>query len=101
MLCRTYTDLPQSNHRTDAYGGSPEKRARLLLEILQGCREVVPKGFCIGVKMNSADHGAANLEDTMSQIGLLVAAGIDFLEISGGTYENPRVRKYVSTCTHI
>ncbi|CAG8138418.1 unnamed protein product [Penicillium olsonii] len=81
----------KSNHRTDAYGGSPEKRARLLLEILQGCREVVPKGFCIGVKMNSADHGAANLEDTMSQIGLLVAAGIDFLEISGGTYENPRM----------
>ncbi|KAH8430658.1 uncharacterized protein LDX57_008320 [Aspergillus melleus] len=27
----------------------------------------------------------------MSQIGLLVAEGIDFLEISGGTYENPRM----------
>jgi hypothetical protein len=45
------------------------------------------------VKLNSADHGAANLEDTMSQIGLLVTAGIDFLEVSGGTYENPRVRE--------
>lgn len=27
----------------------------------------------------------------MEQIGLIVKAGIDFLEISGGTYENPRM----------
>jgi hypothetical protein len=29
----------------------------------------------------------------MTQIRLLVESGIDFLEVSGGTYENPRVRK--------
>ncbi|KAL2850223.1 FMN-linked oxidoreductase [Aspergillus pseudoustus] len=71
--------------------GSAENRAKLLLEILKGCREVVPATFCIGVKLNSADHSASNLEDTMTQIRLLVEAGIDFLEISGGTYENPRM----------
>ncbi|KAJ5822567.1 hypothetical protein N7447_004907 [Penicillium robsamsonii] len=81
----------KSNLRTDDYGGSPERRAKLLLDILKGCREVVPDNFCIGVKLNSADHGATNIEDTMSQIGLLVTAGIDFLEVSGGTYENPRM----------
>lgn len=27
----------------------------------------------------------------MMQIALIVEAGIDFLEISGGTYENPTV----------
>lgn len=53
----------------------------------------MPATFCIGVKLNSADHSGANLEDTMTQIKLLVEAGIDFLEVSGGTYENPRVRK--------
>lgn len=51
----------------------------------------MPATFCVGVKLNSADHSAANLEDTMTQIRLLVEAGIDFLEVSGGTYENPRV----------
>jgi len=27
----------------------------------------------------------------MTQIGLLAEAGIDFLEVSGGTYEDPKV----------
>lgn len=30
----------------------------------------------------------------MTQIALLVSAGIDFLEISGGTYEDPRMMGY-------
>lgn len=48
--------------------------------------------FCIGIKLNSADHDAADFEDTMRQIELLVEAGIDFLEISGGSLENPQVK---------
>lgn len=82
---------PKSNIRTDAYGGSAEKRAKFLLDILAGCRKVVPPNFCIGVKLNSADHGSSGFEDCMTQIGLLVEAGIDFLEISGGSYENPKM----------
>ncbi|RAH60334.1 FMN-linked oxidoreductase [Aspergillus piperis CBS 112811] len=82
---------PKTNLRTDAYGGSAENRAKLLVEIIKGCREVVPATFCIGVKLNSADHSALSLEDTMTQIRLLVESGIDFLEVSGGTYENPRM----------
>jgi 2,4-dienoyl-CoA reductase-like NADH-dependent reductase (Old Yellow Enzyme family) len=31
------------------------------------------------------------MSDTIEQIGLLVQAGIDFLEISGGTYEDPKM----------
>lgn len=33
----------------------------------------------------------------MTQIGLLVEAGIDFLEVSGGTYEDPKVSIYPVT----
>ncbi|KAJ6111783.1 hypothetical protein N7523_007844 [Penicillium sp. IBT 18751x] len=79
------------NLRTDAYGGSAERRAKFLLDILRECRKVVPANFCIGVKFNSADHSTAYLKDTLTQIGMLVEAGIDFLEVSGGTYENPRM----------
>ncbi|KAJ5208403.1 hypothetical protein N7449_002782 [Penicillium cf. viridicatum] len=82
---------PKSNHRTDAYGGSVENRAKLILEILRECRAVVPANFCIGLKLNSADHSPASLEDTLAQIGMFVKAGIDFLEVSGGSYENPRM----------
>ncbi|CAI7631944.1 unnamed protein product [Penicillium palitans] len=81
----------QSNLRTDAYGGSAEKRDKTVLDILRGRREVVPANFCIGLKFNSADHSAASFEDILAQIGMFVNAGTDFLEISGGTYENPRM----------
>ncbi|KAJ5733451.1 hypothetical protein N7493_002237 [Penicillium malachiteum] len=79
----------KTNLRTDEYGGTPAKRARFVLEILTEIRKVVPATFCIGIKLNSADHSSATFEETMTQIGLLVDAGIDFMEISGGSYEDP------------
>lgn len=86
----------QTNLRTDEYGGTPEKRARFVLEILAQIRKVVPSTFCIGIKLNSADHSSATFEETMTQIKLLVEAGIDFMEISGGTYEDPKMMGYAT-----
>ncbi|KAH8697968.1 NADH:flavin oxidoreductase [Talaromyces proteolyticus] len=80
---------PRTNRRLDEYGGSNDKRVRIVLEIIKGIREVVPSGFCIGVKFNSSSDDSSTFEDSMRQIGLLVEAGIDFLEISGGTFEDP------------
>lgn len=59
--------------------------------MIRAIREVVPPTFAIGIKLNSADHSSSTFEDTMTQIGLLIEAGIDFLEVSGGSYENPTV----------
>ncbi|PCG88745.1 Aldolase-type TIM barrel [Penicillium occitanis (nom. inval.)] len=86
-----------TNRRTDEYGGSPERRARLVLDILTRIRKVVPKTFCIGIKLNSADHSTADFEEIMIQIKLLVDAGLDFMEISGGSYEDPRMVGYPVT----
>lgn len=82
----------KTNLRTDAYGGTAEKRAKFILDIIAETRKVVPSTFCVGIKLNSADHTSSTFEDTMTQIGLLVEAGIDFLEISGGSYEDPKVK---------
>ncbi|THC87691.1 hypothetical protein EYZ11_012864 [Aspergillus tanneri] len=90
---------PKTNHRTDAYGGSAEKRAKFILDIIAAIRETVSSSFCIGAKLNSADHNSASFEDTMTQIGLLVDAGIDFLEVSGGNYKDPRMMGNHSTPT--
>ncbi|KAJ5473575.1 hypothetical protein N7475_003141 [Penicillium sp. IBT 31633x] len=81
----------KTNLRTDAYGGTPEKRARFVLEILSQTRKVVPATFAIGIKLNSADHSSSTFGETMTQIALLAEAGIDFMEISGGTYEDPKM----------
>ncbi|KAG6041481.1 hypothetical protein E4U41_004058 [Claviceps citrina] len=79
----------KTNRRTDEYGGSPKKRAKIVVDILQAVRKVVPRVFCVGIKLNSVDHQSANeLDDCIEQLADIVAAGIDFLEISGGSYEN-------------
>ncbi|KAE8410215.1 putative FMN binding oxidoreductase [Aspergillus pseudocaelatus] len=80
---------PKTNFRTDAYGGTSEKRAKFVLDIITEIRKAVPSKFCVGIKLNSADHSSSTFEETMTQIGLLVEAGIDFLEVSGGSYEDP------------
>ncbi|KAJ6051930.1 uncharacterized protein N7446_006567 [Penicillium canescens] len=87
----------KTNLRTDAYGGTPAKRAKFVLDILTETRKVVPATFCIGIKLNSADHSSTTFEETMTQIGLLAEAGIDFMEISGGTYEDPKMMGYAKT----
>ncbi len=45
-----------SNHRTDAYGGSTEKRARFLFDVLDAVKKEIPEGK-IGVRMNPSLHG--------------------------------------------
>ena len=82
---------PLSNLRSDRWGGSLENRMRFLLEIVRAVRSAVGADFPIGVKMNSADfqRGGFSPEDAVTVAQALEAAGIDLLEISGGTYERP------------
>lgn len=81
------------NQRTDAYGGTPAKRAQIILEIIEAARALVPANFCIGIKFNSVDHQSQKqLQACIEQLKLITAAGVDFMEVSGGTYSNPKVR---------
>lgn len=81
---------PNTNKRTDEYGGSLENRSRLLLDIVTQLRNELGSDFPISVKLNSADfqRGGFNEEDSLVVIKKLEKIGIDLLEISGGTYEN-------------
>lgn len=82
----------KSNTRTDAYGGSPAKRAQVIVEIIRAMREATPEGFTVGIKLNSVDHqSSVELQECIDQLQVITDAGIDFLEVSGGTYENPEV----------
>lgn len=84
---------PRSNKRTDEYGATAKGRARLLVEVIRAIREATPeKGFCVGLKLNSVDHQSAeDFAGFLEQVGMISEAGVDFLEISGGTYETPTV----------
>ncbi|RFU28928.1 hypothetical protein B7463_g7425, partial [Scytalidium lignicola] len=81
---------PKSNLRTDEFGGTAAKRAEIVVRIISGIRAVTSKDFCIGVKFNSADASdTGSVAEVLEQIKLITDAGVDFIEISGGTYESP------------
>lgn len=84
---------PRSNLRRDAYGGPLENRARFLLEIVAAVRAAVGPAFPISVKLNSADFqkGGFDFDDSLQVVRWLEAAGVDLIEISGGTYEQPKL----------
>jgi len=84
---------PLVNLRTDEYGGSLENRARILLEVVAAVRAAVGPKFPICVKLNSADFqkGGFAFEDSVQVVKWLEAAGVDLIEISGGTYEQPKL----------
>lgn len=84
---------PRSNQRSDEYGGSLENRARVLLDSVAAVREAVGADFPVAVKLNSADFqkGGFDFEDSLQVVEWLEQAGVDLIEISGGTYEQPKL----------
>jgi 2,4-dienoyl-CoA reductase-like NADH-dependent reductase (Old Yellow Enzyme family) len=84
---------PRSNQRHDRWGGSLENRARALLYSVNSVRTVVGPDFPISVKLNSADFqkGGFDFEDSLQVAKWLQDAGVDLIEISGGSYEQPKM----------
>ncbi|MFK8040775.1 NADH:flavin oxidoreductase/NADH oxidase family protein [Congregibacter sp.] len=84
---------PRSNQRDDNYGGELANRARFLLEIIDATREAVGPAFPVAVKLNSADFqkGGFAFEDSLQVAKWLEEHGVDVIEISGGTYEQPKL----------
>ncbi|KAG9125702.1 hypothetical protein FRC07_006531, partial [Ceratobasidium sp. 392] len=79
-----------TNNRTDEYGGSIQNRSRIIREIVNAIRaEVTDPGFIIGIKINSAEFQEKGFqpEEAAELCKELEAMKIDFVELSGGTYE--------------
>ncbi|WP_433756764.1 NADH:flavin oxidoreductase [Nocardia sp. CA-135398] len=83
---------PHTNRRTDEYGGPLERRARLLLEVMDAIRARHGDDYPVLVKMNGTDdlpfrHGATT--DELLRVGRwLQDAGANAIEISRGHYES-------------
>ena len=85
---------PLSNRRTDTWGGALENRARLLLEVVKAVRARVSPGFCVAVKLNSADfqRGGFDASDAKQVVQMLNDLDVDLVELSGGSYEAPAMQ---------
>jgi len=82
---------PATNHRSDAFGGSFDRRLRLVQEIIQATREEVGPGLIVGARINGDDghEGGLAPSDWADIAAALVAPGhLDYISVSQGTYLN-------------
>lgn len=79
-----------SNHRTDEYGGSVEKRARVCIEIIEAVREAVGADYPILLRLNASDlKNGGSPEEEYTRIALMCQeAGVDALSATVGMYES-------------
>ena len=78
---------PFFNKRTDVYGGSLEGRLKLLVEIIKRIKARAGGDFPIVVRISGDDRvpGGRTLQETQFIAPILVEAGVDAFEVSGGT----------------
>lgn len=78
---------PLTNRRTDEYGGSIESRCRFLVEVYNTVRQTVGNDYPVMIKLNGADNldGGLTIEDAVYAAKAIDDAGIDAIEVSGGT----------------
>lgn len=78
---------PLTNRREDAYGGTVDNRCRFLMEVYHAVRKAVGGDFPVMAKLNGADNldGGLSAEDALVAAKKLDEAGIDAIEVSGGT----------------
>lgn len=77
---------PLSNRREDGYGGPLERRMRLLLEVFDAVRAMVPATMAVGVRISATDwvDGGWDLAQSVVLARALDARGCHFLHVSSG-----------------
>ena len=89
-----------ANDREDAYGGSLENRARLLLDVVRAIRTEVGHDFHLQVKISATEYGNAffpwsdkgnTIDDSVQVCRWLEEAGADAIHVSAGNaFPHPR-----------
>ncbi len=77
---------PLTNHRTDAYGGSLDKRLKFPLEVFDAVRGVWPDERPMTVRISATDwsEGGTTAEDAVEIARAFAAHGADAIDVSTG-----------------
>jgi 2,4-dienoyl-CoA reductase-like NADH-dependent reductase (Old Yellow Enzyme family) len=77
---------PLSNQRSDAYGGSLDKRMRLALEVFTAMRRAWPQDKPLGARLSMTDwvDGGLTVDDGVRLAHELKALGCDYIDVSSG-----------------
>ena len=83
-----------ANVREDKWGGSTENRSRIIMEIIKQVREKLGPEMIVGIKINSSDFQKGGLtEEECTEVLKALDANplLDFIELSGGSFESPKM----------
>lgn len=79
---------PHANRRNDAYGGSVDRRARIVREIVEAVRSEVGRDFVLGLRIPGDEliDGGLTLEHSLQTVRILNQDGLlDYFNTSLGT----------------
>ena len=82
---------PFTNRRTDAYGGTPVKRLRFAVEILEKVRARVGERSVVGFRLGVEEftEGGLGVEETLEIARTLTKAGlVDYLSLAQGNFNS-------------
>jgi 2,4-dienoyl-CoA reductase-like NADH-dependent reductase (Old Yellow Enzyme family) len=85
---------PISNQRIDRYGGSLENRMRLLLQVAEQLRGLMPEELPLFVRISATDwvEGGWDIEQAVELARRLKDLGVDLIDVSsGGTVSQARI----------
>ena len=77
-----------TNHRTDDYGGSPERRLRFLREVLESVREHGGADLVVGMRISLDEREPAGLPTDVARDAAVALAAdglVDYLSVTTGT----------------
>jgi 2,4-dienoyl-CoA reductase (NADPH2) len=80
---------PRTNKRTDAWGGTPEKRRRMPVEIVRRTREAVGRDFIVCYRMSMTDYveDGQSWDEIVSLATEVEAAGANIINTGIGWHE--------------
>jgi 2,4-dienoyl-CoA reductase-like NADH-dependent reductase (Old Yellow Enzyme family)/NADPH-dependent 2,4-dienoyl-CoA reductase/sulfur reductase-like enzyme len=74
-----------TNRRTDEYGGTPENRARLMVEIVRAVREAAGPSIAVWVKLDGTEYGrkgGITVDDAIQNARMAEAAGAQAIAVT-------------------
>lgn len=78
---------PKTNKRKDNWGGTPENRFSILLEIVKGIKKALPD-YPVFVKLNGQERGGIQTADACAYALMCEKAGVNAIEVSCGLFDD-------------
>lgn len=80
-----------TNHRTDKYGGSVEKRANFPLMVVKAIRERVGNDFLVEYRMSGDEHLENGIVgEEAAEFAAIIQDYVDIIHVSAGSYYTAR-----------